>query len=192
MDEAGRRESPGFGRLWAMVPAMGKRQVALVVLVLLVVAAITIRSTQTPDTASPSADAAAPPSASAVPYLPQRFAPHAPAPMSVVEPVLFSLRPKLKECYLAASKSQPELRGQAVFTVSIGADGKVTDVVPLSHENLDTALLSCVSNALRSGVFPPPPDGQPSSINVPLSFAPTMKPIIDVSGADAAAPDASP
>ena len=132
----------------------------------------------------------------AKPYLPARpLNNNAPAPLSVVESALFTLRPQLNACYRAASEHDPKLVGNATLAVTIGGDGKVTDVSTVSQTGLDAAMVGCLTNVVKGAVFPPPADGGPAVIKVPLSFRPPPGRLTAGLGADAsveAGSDAAP
>jgi hypothetical protein len=139
------------------------------------------------DSAASSQDAGADaaPADAAPPYLPARPLPDdSPAPLSVVESSLLTLRPQLNACYRAASEHNPALVAQATMAVTIGGDGHVTDVATVSQTGLDTAMLGCLTTTLRTATFPPPADGGPAVIKVPLSFRPPLR--RPDAGADAA------
>jgi len=108
------------------------------------------------------------------PYFPARSAPDdSNAPVSQVEPVLFSLRPGLNLCYRVASHSDPNINARAIFAVTIGGNGRVTNVNLASTETpLDPALGECVKRVLFQGEFAPPPDGGLATIAVPITFQP--------------------
>jgi hypothetical protein len=107
-------------------------------------------------------------------YLPARSAPDdSYAPPSMVESVLFSLRPGLNLCYRVASHSNPSLVAKAIFTLTIGGNGRVKDVVLASSETpLGPDLVDCVKGVLAQANFKPTPDGGVVTVSVPISFRP--------------------
>lgn len=110
---------------------------------------------------------------SQVPYLPSRMTPDdSPAPPSRVEWVLFSLRPRLNECYRTAAMDRPSLEGEAIFRVTIEPSGAVTDVALVSEKGLDLALTGCLTKVLHEASFQPHDGGGPAVVNVPLKFRP--------------------
>jgi outer membrane biosynthesis protein TonB len=129
------------------------------------------RSSSATDAATLSADAGA--QEAAAPYAPTRTAPDdSPEALSVVESALFKLRPQINACYREAAKTNPTLTGEAVLAVTIGGDGHVTDVAVVSQKGLDAPMVTCATGVLKGAAFPPPPDGGPSVVKVPLAFRP--------------------
>lgn len=117
------------------------------------------------------------------PYLPSRSAPdNSPGPMAEVEPTVMMLRPQLNECYRTAAKTNPKLEGRAIYTVLIGVDGKPTEVGVKDQQGLEPGLVECGRKALLGAKFVAPPNGEPTTVNVPIAFKPPR---------DGGAPDAS-
>ena len=116
-----------------------------------------------------SSPAPASPPKSAAPYLPVGSGTEAP---SVVDWVLSRMRPSLNRCYRSVLRPEhPAPRGEAVFHVEIADDGTVKDVSLLSQHGLGMDLVGCVTTALKTASFPPPPGGA-VAVNVPLIFDP--------------------
>lgn len=129
-------------------------------------------TTTTTASASATVSAAVP---SAVPYLPARTVAHAApdAPVSQVEAVIFSLRPGLNLCYRVAAKENPKLEANAIFSVTIGSDGKVLDASLEKTETLlSPDLIECIARVLKGGIFKETPDAAIATISVPINFRP--------------------
>ncbi|MBA3540214.1 MAG: AgmX/PglI C-terminal domain-containing protein [Deltaproteobacteria bacterium] len=75
----------------------------------------------------------------------------------------------LRACYEQARKGAPTLEGTFVYTLTIGATGRVTKPVAKAPTKTTTALDACVTKELAKLVFEP---GAETVINYPFVFKP--------------------
>jgi TonB family protein len=92
-------------------------------------------------------------------------------PAETVRGVLRGLKPALAACYDDGRTRNPALSGTVVVAFSIDADGRVTGIDTTCDTLKDRAVTSCVVDAYRGLVFPPP-EGGAMPISTPVVFAP--------------------
>jgi len=96
-----------------------------------------------------------------------------PEQTSLVEQTLMTLRPQLNLCYREASKANPKLEADTILAITLDANGHVTDVRPVTKNNVDDAFLGCLRRQIQTAVFVKPPiDAGTVSFNVPFVFRP--------------------
>lgn len=91
---------------------------------------------------------------------------------SQTDPVMQSAQENLKRCYdQTLQKGDPNLRGDTIFQIIIGGDGKVSSVSPV--KSLGSVLFDgCAEKTIKSLTFPIPYKNKPVTLNHPMRFSP--------------------
>jgi hypothetical protein len=99
-------------------------------------------------------------------------------PKAAIQRVIRGLNPAFLHCYDLGLTKDPTIGGSVNIVVQQNGEGDVTDTSIESLIGLPKDVVDCLSRILRGVHFPPPPDGKPGNIVVPLSFAkqPAPKP----------------
>jgi len=85
------------------------------------------------------------------------------------ERVIATLRPRFRACYQTALATDPNAEGSVSLVAHVAADGHVSDVSAPDKTTLSPALVTCLSDVVRSASFPAP-GGSGSDLRVPVSF----------------------
>lgn len=90
---------------------------------------------------------------------------------SDTDPVMQAATPKFKPCYDSSLKDDPNLRGDCVVQIVIGATGAVDSAKMLRSLPSDT-FNDCVVGIAKTLKFPTPYKGKPVTLNHPMRFTP--------------------
>jgi TonB family protein len=81
------------------------------------------------------------------------------------------VRAQLRRCYQTALKTNPTVSGKLIVELQLDPSGKVTSATASSRSTLtDATMKSCILDAFRRVTFPPPEDGKPATLTVPVAF----------------------
>jgi TonB family protein len=91
-------------------------------------------------------------------------------PQESVRRVVHDHMTPITHCFEQTRTTHPSAQGVMRVRFTIGTDGHVTAAVADTDEPGVPALTTCVLDALRSWVFPPPPSGSPAEVSYPFAF----------------------
>lgn len=80
------------------------------------------------------------------------------------------VRPFLRRCFAEQVKRAPTRTVTVTFEIAIDGGGKLVAATPTSHDGLDLAGLTCMTEKVREAVFEPPLDRMPATVIAPFTF----------------------
>lgn len=83
---------------------------------------------------------------------------------------------EVERCYLEARELWPDLEGQVAISVTVDANGKVTDPALLAYDSTigEAALGCCLVRVAQTWQPPPPRDGKPRMVEHVFYFEPDI------------------
>lgn len=93
-------------------------------------------------------------------------------PRGAVNRVVSENMRRIRYCYQRALATEPDLAGELMASIVVGADGTVTSAYADSGALAHTQLEFCVAGQFSRMRFPTPGDGRTAHISYPLEFLP--------------------
>lgn len=93
-------------------------------------------------------------------------------PADAVHRVVREHMGEIRACYAQGLIRRPELAGQVVVRIVVGADGRVSGATITRSSLGDTVVEGCITSRIRSWQFPARETGVAFTINYPFVFSP--------------------
>lgn len=80
---------------------------------------------------------------------------------------------EIKGCYERALKEDPKLEGKVVLKIEIDGQGRVSKADPLKERSTlnSPKVTTCMSDEMKTWLFPKPPEGLTAEIIYPFTFS---------------------